>query len=33
MFGVAKSFDGKVINVMGMNGGRGKGVGSSAING
>jgi len=27
MFGVAKPFDGKVINVAGMNGGGGKGVG------
>jgi len=32
MFGIAKSFDGKGINVMGMNGGRGKGVGGSVIN-
>jgi len=31
MFGVAKSIDGKVINVVGMNGGRGKAVGSGVI--
>ena len=31
MFGIAKSFDGKAINVVGMNGGRVKGVGSSVI--
>jgi len=31
-FGVAKSIDGKVMNEVEMNGGRGKGVGCGMIN-